>query len=84
MTGNEGALKRFTAGHECSDSFKMKVSAPHFFFNSLKRFDIKLFSFFEERGTASWMTQLLLKFHRVYCERTRGTEARQRTFTGVD
>ena len=63
MTGNEGALKRCTAGHECSDSFKMKVSAPHFFFSSLKRFDIKLFSFFEERGAASWMSQLLLKFH---------------------
>ena len=60
LTGNEGALKRFTTGHECSDSFKMKVSAPHVF-SSLKRFDIKLFSFFEGRGTTFWMTQLLLK-----------------------
>ena len=60
LTGNEGALKRLTAGQECSDSFKMKVSAPHFF-SSLKRFDIKLFSFFEGRGTTFWMTQLLLK-----------------------
>ena len=60
LTGNECALKRFTAGHECSDSFKMKVSVPHFF-SSLKRFDLKLSSFFEGRGTTFWMTQLLLK-----------------------
>ena len=36
LTGNECALKRFTAGHECSDSFKMKVSVPHFFSSLFK------------------------------------------------